>query len=308
MQYAIIILALLCVGSAIFLTLDGVRRRRFDRRVAEAIPSSALAGHIPSLRRPQERSRPIQRLLNYDPYTAYEVRPIYVVLAASLVALAVCYIGLDMLKLPTLYVAFAGIISALLLARGVLGWQQRRFVNRLFQQLPDAVELITSTVRVGLPVAEAFKVIANDMPQPTSGQFELVCKEMSLGTPAEEAIEGIYHRTHLAEYGMFAVTLAVQAKSGGGLAETLQALGDTVRQRVGLAARAKALAGEVIFSSRALALAPFVVGGLLYLISPRNVDMLWLDPTGRICLAYAVTSVIFGTLVIRWMIRRETSP
>ena len=88
----------------------------------------------------------------------------------------------------------------------------------------------------------------------------------------------------------------------------MQALGDTVRQRVGLAARAKALAGEVIFSSRALALAPFVVGGLLYLISPRNVDMLWLDPTGRICLAYAVTSVIFGTLVIRWMIRRETSP
>ena len=51
---------------------------------------------------------------------------------------------------------------------------------------------------------------------------------------------------------MFAVTLAVQMKSGGSLAETLQTLGDTVRQRVALAARAKALAGEVIFSSRAL--------------------------------------------------------
>ena len=64
---------------------------------------------------------------------------------------------------------------------------------------------------------------------------------------------------------MFAVTLAVQLKSGGSLAETLQTLGDTVSQRVALAARAKALAGEVIFSSRALSLSPLIIGGLLYL-------------------------------------------
>ena len=69
---------------------------------------------------------------------------------------------------------------------------------------------------------------------------------------------------------MFAVTLAVQMKSGGSLAETLQTLGDTVRQRVALAARAKALAGEVIFSSRALSCAPVIVGGLLYCDQSAN--------------------------------------
>src|SRR5260370_41863321 len=106
---------------------------------------------------------------------------------------------------------------------------------------------------------------------------------------------------------MVAVALAVQMKSGGSLAETLQTLADTVRQRVALAARAKALAGEVIFSSRALSLAPFIVGGLLYWINPETVDLLFYDPTGRKLLAYVGASVLTGVLVIRWMIRRDTA-
>src|SRR6185295_7524387 len=99
------------------------------------------------------------------------------------------------------------------------------------------------------PVNEAFRTVAKEMPQPTAGQFAVVCSELSLGMPPAEAVEAVYRRTQVAEYGIFAVTLAVQLKSGGALTETLQTLGDTVRQRVALAARAKALAGEVIFSS-----------------------------------------------------------
>jgi len=110
----------------------------------------------------------------------------------------------------------------------------------------------------------------------------------------------------VAEYGIFAMTLAVQLKSGGSLSETLQTLGDTVSQRVALAARAKALAGEVIFSSRALAISPLVVGAILYWINPQSIDLLFTDPTGNMLLAYAVASVVMGHLVISWMIRRET--
>ena len=87
----------------------------------------------------------------------------------------------------------------------------------------------------------------------------------------------------------------------------MKILGDTVRQRVGLASRAKALAGEVIFTARALTAAPFVVGGMMYLINPRMTTLLFTDPTGRVMLAYAVTSVILGALVIQWMIRRGTT-
>ena len=72
-------------------------------------------------------------------------------------------------------------------------------------------------VRAGLPIVEAFRVIAREMPLPTAGQFTLVCDEVSFGSAPEQAMENVYRRTNVAEYGMFAVTLAVQLKAGGSL-------------------------------------------------------------------------------------------
>jgi tight adherence protein B len=63
----------------------------------------------------------------------------------------------------------------------------------------------------------------------------------------------------------------------------------------------------VIFSAKALSLAPLIMGGLLYWINPQSVDLLFSDPVGNRLLAYAIASVLIGQLVIRWMIRRETA-
>src|SRR5207245_7311157 len=68
---------------------------------------------------------------------------------------------------------------AAMVVRGLFGWQQRRLANQLFRQLPDTIQLVTSTVRSGLPVNEAFRTISREMPQPTAGQFAIVCSELS---------------------------------------------------------------------------------------------------------------------------------
>jgi len=301
----IIVLLLLICAAAMTLWLDA-RQKRIDRQVAIALPTSHLPS-LPSIRRLQagSRGRFLHRLANYNAEIAYAWHPAYALLAGVIAAAAIFYAN-SLLKFSVLYVSLAAAIVAIMVVRGLLGWQQRRLANQLFRQLPDTIHLVTSTVRSGLPVNEAFRTIAREMPQPTAGQFAIVCSEVSLGRPPEEAVEAVYRRTQVAEYGIFAVTLAVQLKTGGSLTETLQTLGETVRERVALAARAKALAGEVIFSSRALSCAPIIAGGLLYLISPQTIDLLFSDPTGNVLLAYAVASVLIGALVIRWMVRRET--
>ncbi len=298
-------LVLLICAAAMTLWLDA-RQRRIDRQVAIALPISHSAS-LPSIRRLEagSRWRFLHRLANYNAGIAYDWHPAYVLLAGAIAAAAIFYAN-SLLKFPILHVSLAAAIVALMVVRGLLGWQQRRLAIQLFRQLPDTIQVVTSTVRSGLPVNEAFRTIAREMPQPTAGQFAIVCSEVNLGRPPEDAVEGVYRRTQVAEYAMFAVTLAVQLKSGGSLAETLQTLGDTVTQRVALAARAKALAGEVIFSSRALTISPLIAGGLLYAANPQNVDLLFYDPVGNKLLAYAVASVLVGALVISWMVRRET--
>lgn len=298
-------LVLLLCAAATTLWLDA-RQRRMDRQVAIALPASESA-NLPSIRRAETASRWqfLFQMVSYKPGMVYAVPPAYVLIAGMMAAAGILYVN-SILKFSSFYAYPVAAIVAILVVRGLFGWQRQRLASQLFRQLPDAIQLVTSTVRSGLPVHEAFRTIAREMPQPTAGQFAIVCSEVNVGRPPEEAVEAVYQRTEVAEYGIFAVTLAVQLKSGGSLTETLQTLGDTVRQRVALAARAKALAGEVIFSSRALSVSPVIVGGLLYLINPLTVDLLLYDPTGNMLLAYAAASVIIGSLVIRWMVRRET--
>ena len=301
----LIVLVLLLCATGVTLWLDA-RQRRIDRQVAIALPIARSAS-LPSIRRLQTGSRRqyLHRLANYRAATGYDWHPSYVLLAGAVAAAAIFYAN-TLLGFSILKVSLAAAVAAIMVVRGLFGWQQHRIANLLFRQLPDTIQMVTSTVRSGLPVNEAFRTIAKEMPQPTAGQFAIVCSELSMGGRPEEAIEAIYRRTQVAEYGMFAVTLGVQLKSGGSLTETLQTLAETVSQRVALAARAKALAGEVIFSSRALSVSPVIIGGLLYLISPQSVDLLFTDPTGNKLLAYAVGSVIIGSLVIRWMVKRGT--
>jgi tight adherence protein B len=306
-EFLIIIVLLLLICAATMTLFLDARQRRIDRQLAIALPTSQSAS-LTSIRRIQVESRWLflHRLANYKAGIAYDWHPAYVLLVGVIAAAAIFYAN-SLLGFSILYVSLAAVIVAVMVVRGVFGWQQRRLANQLFRQLPDTIELVISTVRSGLPVQEAFRTISREMPQPTAGQFAIVCSELGLGRPPEEAVEDVYRRTRVAEYGIFAVTLGVQMKSGGNLTETLETLGDTVRQRVALAARAKALAGEVIFSSRALSCAPLIVGGLLYWINPQTVDLLFYDPTGRMLLAYAIASVLIGVLVIRWMIRRDTA-
>jgi tight adherence protein B len=302
----IIVLVLLLCAVVITLLLDA-RQRRIDRQVAIALPTSHSTS-LPSIRRLEagSRWRFLHRLANYRTGITYNWTPTHVLIAGVIAAAAIFYAN-TLLGYSILYVSLAAAIVAIMVVRGLFGWQQRRLATQLFRQLPDTIQIVTSTVRSGLPVNEAFHTIAREMPQPTAGQFAIVCSELNLGRPPEEALEAVYRRTQVTEYAMFAVTLAVQMKSGGSLAETLQTLGEAVSQRVALAARAKALAAEVIFSSKALSLAPLIVGGLLYWVNPQSVDLLFSDPTGNRLLAYAITSVVIGQLVIRWMIRRETA-
>ena len=309
MIYAI---ALTLIGIMVLCVLalrEDAKQKRVNRQLAVILPAT------PS-NEPQDRSVRLQQrqpswdrflrvLLNYKrdaPRLWPTKRVILFGCAAGFASLVA-----GRLMMPLWLVPFDAILTSLFVMRALFGWQQRSYANKLLRQLPDTMELITSAVKAGLPVAESFRAVAREMPIPTSEQFALVVDEMGLGRPVEEGLRSVYRRTQVEEYAIFSVTLAVQSRAGGRLAETLQTLADTIRGRVALAGRANALAAEAKLSARVLICIPFVAGLALYLERPESLDPLFHDHVGRMLFVFGLISLFLGIITMRRMIRKGTT-
>ena len=308
MAFLVCVLAL----SAIMLMQDG-RRRREKRSLDISASSLPDAAEDPfqmvrvRLQRPgKEWRRTLMfALLRYDPDAPRDWPASRVVITGVLAGVVCAVFG--RMTLPPLAVLPAAILAALFVVRTLFGYLHDKYSDRLLRQLPDTISLIVGAVRAGLPVAEAFRAVAREMPNPTCEQFKRVVNDMALGQPADATLLSLHNRTRVAEYAIFSVTLGVQTRAGGRLAETLQTLGETVRQRIAIAGRAKALAGEAKLSALVLSCLPFVSGVAMSIVRPGYMDPLFHDPTGRKLFAGGVVSLILGVLTMRNMIKKGTS-
>ena len=199
--------------------------------------------------------------------------------------------------------ALVGLVIGLLTVRAIFSWERNRYRNALFQQLPDTVDLTVNSTLAGLPVAEAFRNIAESMRSPTREEFAIVCGDISVGGTVERALLRLHDRTRVSEYAIFAMVVSVQTQGGGRLTESLQHLAEMVRQRVSIGQRAKALAGEAKMSAIILMVLPFIAAGALSVINPGYLDPLFADPRGVRLLMISVVCLIMGGLTMRSMIQ-----
>ena len=174
--------------------------------------------------------------------------------------------------------------------RGVFGWELGSYQKALQQQLRDAIEMVVSAIRAGLPISDAYRGVAEELPAPTKDEFIRVINEMALGTSADKALLNVHIRTRVTEYAIFAVTISVQTRSGGRLVESVQKLAETVRYRLAMTMRAKALAGAGLSAIR-----------------PGYLDPLFNDPRGNRLLVIASIGLVLGILTMRRMIRKATA-
>jgi tight adherence protein B len=183
--------------------------------------------------------------------------------------------------------------------------QRRR--NDLFIQFPDALGQITRSVRVGMPVVEAIRNVAQEAPEPTLTEFRAIADRLTIGVALDQALAETAHRTGLSEYSFFATALALQARTGGGIAETLDNLADVIRKRVALRARGYALAAEARTSASILSAIPIVTTALLLLLNPAYALVLFTTADGKLALGVAVAMMVTGILVMQIIIRKSLS-
>ena len=194
-----------------------------------------------------------------------------------------------------------------LVSRTVFNMMMLRRRARLYSQFPDCLAMIVRSVRAGVPLTEAIRIVARESQQPSSEEFGLIAGDLAIGVALPDALKSLADRAEIAEFRFFSTALTLQSSTGGRLGETLDNLAGIVRRRMALKSRARALAAEARLTAYILGGLPVLAGSALYFLNPGYIDILFTDPAGRLILASAVTSLSVGAFIMRTIIVKSLS-
>ena len=190
------------------------------------------------------------------------------------------------------------------LAAYVFGARERRR-GRIEAQALDAMALFASGLRAGYSVPQTIELVAKHIPEPTSDEFALAGQEIAVGVQLPEAIMRMARRTANRDYELVAIIIRVQHEVGGNLAQILDSVGSTLRERFELRRQVNALTAQQRLSSMVLTVLPFALLTLLFVMDRSFVDPLFTAPPGRIFLALAGAMVFVGWTIMRSIGRVE---
>lgn len=176
---------------------------------------------------------------------------------------------------------------------GVLHLKAKRRLKRFNLQLPDAVDMVVRSLRAGHPTTTAMKLVSEQMSDPIGSEFGLVVDEMTYGLDLREALDGMVRRVPSDELSFMVTAIRLQSTAGGNLTEVLGSLARVIRERARFGLKVKALSAQARFSAWCITSAPFVVFGVVNLLSPTYFAEVTTDP---MFMPGAVTAAILLTL------------
>lgn len=158
---------------------------------------------------------------------------------------------------------------------GVYMWVNNKAKKRLAmveEQLPDAVELMVRSLRVGHPFSSAVAIVAKEVPDPLGSEFGVIADEAAYGRDVSESLKAMAERMDMQDLRFLAVAVSIQQQSGGNLAEILEGLAKVVRARFKLFRRVKAITAEAKWSGMFLSGFPIVAMILIQILKPDYYD------------------------------------
>jgi tight adherence protein B len=207
--------------------------------------------------------------------------------------------------LPWYASAAAFLAAGIGFPRWCLNFLRRRRQQVFLADFADAIDIVVRGLKSGLPVSDALKVIASEVPPPVGPEFLEVVEGQRVGITIDQGIERMYERMPLAEVNFLAIVMAIQAKTGGNLAEALNNLSKVLRDRKKMKAKIRSVSQEAKSSAMIIGSLPFCIIGLLSIFSPDYLTPLWSTRVGNIMLVGCGVWMTLGSLVMRKMINFE---
>jgi tight adherence protein B len=196
-------------------------------------------------------------------------------------------------RIPVSALIGAG-IGALIPGFYVKSQKSKRLV-KFNDQLPDMLNLVVNGLRAGYSTMQAMEAVSKELPAPICDEFRRVVQEMQLGISMEKALDNLLRRIPSEDLDFVVTAINVQREVGGNLAEIMDVISYTIRERVRIKGEIRALTSQAIYSGRALALMPLILMCVLWFIN-RSYIMEFFNKKNALCGGIALGSA--GLLIV----------
>lgn len=236
--------------------------------------------------------------------TNFQVREFFLFIDPSKIFIA--HIGL-----MTLGAVIAGLITGsvivsavvccalALFPRLVYGWQRGRRLRKFEEQLPDALMMLSGALRAGLSLNAAISQLVVEAEAPLGQEFTLMLREQRLGVTMEQSLNGLVRRIPTQTTTLAVSAMRIATETGGGLAEMLERTANTVRSRLQIEGKIRALTSQGKLQAWVVGLLPLVLMLILNQMEPAAMDQMWHSPMGWGALAAIAFLECLGIYVIR---------
>ena len=202
----------------------------------------------------------------------------------------------------TIFSYFVAMVFALLAGAAPLFHIARKRTKRLLKfnaQLPDTLDLLSRSLAVGHAFSESLYQVASEMPEPIAGEFRIAFEEQKLGLSTKAALDGLVERVPLQDLHLCVTAMHIQRETGGNLAEILERVAQTIRERFKLMEDFRTMTTSARGSAWILCGLPFGIVFLMTFLNPEYMSILLFDPRGHYVLATAAVMQILGILTIK---------
>jgi len=212
------------------------------------------------------------------------------------------------LAVPAIMFAASFVLPALgnpflLLIGGLIGFMIPRFwlgrrksgrLNQFNKQLPDTITLIANGLRAGSSFLQAIELVVREARPPVSTEFARVIREVNLGLAFDEALENMVRRVRSDDLELMATAISIQHNVGGNLAEILDSIAYTIRERVRIKGEIRTLTAQQRLSGYVVGFLPIGLAGFLFIAAPGFMAPMFDDSVSILGLPAGVIILIFG--------------
>lgn len=183
--------------------------------------------------------------------------------------------------------------------------RQRRRLKAFNNQLGDTLVLLANALKAGYSFAQAIDTVAKNASPPMSDEFARAVREMNLGLSVEEALTNMVKRIDSTDLDLMVTAVSIHRTVGGNLAEILDGIAHTIRERIRIKGEIATLTAQARASGLIITFLPVVVGGLLYFIAPAYFKPMTEKALGWLLLGVAAALILIGNAFIRKIVKIE---